>query len=60
MKHIIKLVFGSLITIFFSASEFAVTVSWTDWTSSDSFSATGDLLVGSTTVVMLHKNRTVY
>lgn len=51
MKHIIKLVFGSLITIFFSASAFAVTVSWTDWTSSsDSFSASGDLLVGSTTV----------
>lgn len=50
MKHIIKLVFGSLLTIFFSASAFAVTVSWTDWTSSDSFSANGDLLVGSTTV----------
>lgn len=44
MKHIIKLVFGSLITIFFSASAFAVTVSWTDWTSSpDSFSASGNI-----------------
>ncbi len=44
MKRLIKLVFGSLITIFFSASAFAVTVSWTDWTSSpDSFSASGNI-----------------
>lgn len=51
MKRLIQLAFGFLIALFFSASAFAVTVSWTDWTSSpDSFSASGDLLVGSTTV----------
>lgn len=51
MKRIIQLVAGSLITTVFSASAFAVNVSWTDWTSSpDSFSASGDLLVGSTSV----------
>ncbi|NBQ70794.1 MAG: hypothetical protein EBU46_18965, partial [Nitrosomonadaceae bacterium] len=51
MKRIIQLAVGSLVTIFFSTSAFAVTVSWTDWTTStDSFSASGDLLVGSTSV----------
>lgn len=51
MKRIIQLAAGSLITTVFSASAFAVNVSWTDWTSSpDSFSASGDLLVGSTSV----------
>lgn len=51
MKRILQLAAGSLITAFFSASAFAVTVSWTDWTTStDSFSASGDLLVGSTSV----------
>lgn len=51
MKRITQLAAGSLITTVFSASAFAVNVSWTDWTSSpDSFSASGDLLVGSTSV----------
>lgn len=52
MKRIVQLLaIGFFITTFFSASAFAVTVSWTDWTSSsDSFSASGDLSVGSTTV----------
>jgi len=51
MKRIIQLAAGSLITTVFSASAFAVNVSWTDWISSpDLHSASGSLLVGSTSV----------
>ncbi len=51
MKRLIQQTLGSLIAIFFSASASALTVSWTDWTSSsDSFSASGDMLVGSSSV----------
>ncbi|WP_292918319.1 FxDxF family PEP-CTERM protein [Nitrosomonas sp.] len=48
MKRLLPLALGSLITAFASTSAFAITVSWTDWTSStDSFSASGSLAVGS-------------
>lgn len=51
MKRIIQLAAGSLITTLFSASAFAINVSWTDWISSpDLHSASGSLLVGSTSV----------
>lgn len=51
MKRLLPLALGSLITAFASTSAFAVPVSWTDWTSStDSFSASGSLSVGSDTV----------
>lgn len=51
MKRLLPLALGSLITAFASTSAFAVPVSWTDWTSStDSFSASGSLSVGSNTV----------
>ena len=51
MKYLKQLALSSIIIAFFSASASAVTVSWTDWTSSpDALSASGDLLVGSTTV----------
>ena len=51
MKRLLPLALGTLITAFASTSAFAVTVSWTDWTSStDSFSANGSLSVGSDTV----------
>ena len=43
--------FGAIIITCFSASVFAAQVSWTDWTfSPDRFSASGELLVGSTPV----------
>jgi len=51
MKYFLRLFFGLIITTFFTSTAFAVTASWTDWTSSTSGnSASGELLVGTSTV----------
>jgi hypothetical protein len=51
MNHFSKLTIGMIITTCLSAPAFAAPVSWTDWISSaDQFSASGNLLVGSTSV----------
>lgn len=51
MNHFSKLTIGTILTTCLSTPAFAVQVSWTDWVSSpDQFSASGNLLVGTTSV----------
>jgi hypothetical protein len=51
MNHFSKLTIGTIITTCLSTPSFAAQVAWTDWTSSlDQFSASGNLLVGTTSV----------
>ena len=56
MKLIVKLSFGVITTVLISTPAFAVPVSWTDWVSSESSSAIGQIIVGSTVVGVSYAN----
>jgi len=58
MKSIARLSFGVITTVLISTPAFAVPVSWTDWISSESSSAIGQIIVGSTVVGVSYVSNT--